>query len=94
MKIVYKDLQFPFESTNLERIIDGKYFKINLHDGSQEIHVHLDNERMLLEFSKNLKRDCSYLKDFENTAYVETIIDLEKFVQHFNEGYKLNATIQ
>ena len=27
MKIVYKDLQFPYEATNLERIIDGKYFK-------------------------------------------------------------------
>ena len=55
MNIIYQDLVFPFKETNLERIIDGKYFKINLHDNSQEIRVHLDNEMMLLEFSKSLK---------------------------------------
>lgn len=94
MKIIYKDLQFPYETTNLERIIDGKYFRINLQDESKEIQVHLDNEVMLLEFSKNLKRDCSYFKDLESTSYMEISIDLEKFVKHFNEGYSLNATIQ
>lgn len=94
MKIIYKNIEFPYEVTNLERIIDGKYFKINLQDDSQEIHVHLDNEQMLLEFSKSLKRNCCYLQDLETESYIETSIDLEKFVSSFNEGYKLNATIQ
>lgn len=94
MKLIYKDIQFPYETTNLERIIDGKYFKINSIDGSKEIHVCLDNEQMLLEFSKSLKRNCCYLKDLETETYIETSIDLEKFVASFNEGYKLNATIQ
>lgn len=94
MNIIYQDLVFPFKETNLERIIDGKYFKINLHDGSQEIRVHLDNEMMLLEFSKSLKASCGLLNDYEKEPYIITTIDLEIFLQGFNERYKLNATIE
>ena len=94
MNIIYQDLVFPFKETNLERIIDGKYFKINLHDNSQEIRVHLDNEMMLLEFSKSLKASCGLLNDYEKEPYIIATIDLEVFLQGFNERYKLNATIE
>ena len=94
MNIVYQDLVFPFKETNLERIIDGKYFKINLNDESQELHVYLENEMMLLEFSKSLKATCGLLQDYEKESYIQTIIDLEAFVNQFNEGYHLDAAIE
>lgn len=94
MNIVYQNLVFPFKETNLERIIDGKYFKINLKDNSQELHVCLENEMMLLEFSKSLKATCGLLQDYETEAYIQTAIDLEAFIQKFNNGYHLNAAIQ
>lgn len=94
MNIVYKNLVFPFKETNLERIIDGRYFKINKRDQSQEIRVHLENEMMLLEFSKSLKATCSLLQDYEKEPYIITTIDLQIFLEEFNKRYKLKATIE
>ncbi|OCS88483.1 hypothetical protein [Caryophanon tenue] len=96
MNIIYKHYKFPFEDTNLERIIDGEYFKIDREDYEDEeaIVVHLNNERMLLEFSKSLKATCGLVQDCETMSYIEANLKLEDFVQHFNKLYKLNATIQ
>ncbi|MEG0260018.1 MAG: hypothetical protein RR595_12195 [Lysinibacillus sp.] len=93
MKLVYKELVFPFKETNLERIIDGRYFKINSIDKSQEIQIHLDNEQMLLEFSKSLKATCGLLRDHETAPYIGTYIDLDVFVDEFNKLYNLEAKI-
>lgn len=94
MNIIYKDYVFPFKQTNLERIINGKYFRINLHDESQEIKVMLENEMMLLEFSKSLKATASLLQDYEKEPFIITNIDLEIFVDEFNKRYKLNAIVE
>ena len=94
MNIVYQHLVFPFKETNLKRIIDGKYFMINLKDGSQELHICLENEMILLEFSKSLKATWGLLQDYEKEAYIQTMLDLEAFVQKFNEGYQLNTAVQ
>lgn len=94
MNIIYKNIIFPFKSTNLERIIDGKYFRINLHDESQEIKVMLENEMMLLEFSKSLKATCSLLQDYEKEPFIITNIDLEIFLSEFNARYKLEAVVE
>lgn len=94
MNIVYKDLVFPFKNTNLERIIDGKYFKINTLDHKQELHICLDNEQMLLEFSKSLKASCSLMQDYETDPFIEVNINLDIFVDGFNERYSLSATIE
>ena len=93
MNIIYKDYIFPLSETNLERIIDGKYFRINLHDESQEIKVMLENEMMLLEFSKSLKATASLLQDYEREPFIITNIDLEIFLNEFNKRYKLSAEI-
>lgn len=93
MNILYKDYVFPFKETNLERIIDGKYFRINLHDESQEIKVILENELMLLEFSKSLKATASLLQDYEKEPFIITNIDLDIFLNEFNKRYKLSAEI-
>ncbi|MCT6923241.1 hypothetical protein [Metasolibacillus sp.] len=93
MYIRYQDLIFPFVETNLERIVDEGYFKINLRDKPQEVHVHLNNELMLLEFSKSLKATCSYLRDFKKEPYIMVAIDLEVFVDEFNKRYKLDAVV-
>ncbi len=93
MKLIYKDFIFPFQETNLERIIDGKYFKVNKKDDSLAIHVQLDNEQMLLEFSKSLKATCGFLRDQETEPYIGTYIDLQVFVDEFNKRYNLNAEI-
>ena len=94
MNIVYKDLVFPFNNTNLERIIDGKYFKINTLDEQQKLHVYLDNEQMLLEFSKSLKATCGRLQDYETDPFISVTIDLDTFVGDFNNRYKLQATVK
>lgn len=96
MNLIYKNFKFPFEETNLERIIDGKYFKINreLEEDEAAIVVHLDNERMLLEFSKSLKATCGLIQDCESMPYIEANLKLEEFVAHFNRLYHLNAEIQ
>lgn len=93
MNLIYKELVFPFKKTNLERIIDGKYFKVNTMDNRQEIQVQLDNEQMLLEFSKSLKATCGLLQTYETEPYTCVTIDLEKFVASFNARYQLNAVI-
>lgn len=93
MNLIYKDLVFPFNDTNLERIIDGKYFKVNTMDNTKEIQVQLDNEQMLLEFSKSLKATCGLLQTYETEAYICVTIDLVAFVKEFNERYQLNAII-
>ncbi|MEC1179837.1 hypothetical protein P9B03_15160 [Metasolibacillus meyeri] len=93
MYIRYQNLIFPFEDTNLERIVDEGYFKINLRDKPQEVRVNLENELMLLEFSKSLKATCSYLRDFKKEPYIMVAIDLEVFVDEFNKRYKLDAVI-
>ncbi|MGE7912806.1 hypothetical protein [Lysinibacillus xylanilyticus] len=93
MKLIYKDFVFPFRETNLERIIDGKYFKVNTKDNALSLHVQLDNEQMLLEFSKSLKATCGFLRDQETEAYIGTYIDLQIFVDEFNKRYNLNAEI-
>ncbi|GGG27200.1 hypothetical protein GCM10007425_22220 [Lysinibacillus alkalisoli] len=93
MNLVYKDYIFPFQKTNLERIIDGKYFKINRTDYTQEIQIQLDNEQMLLEFSKSLKATCSLLQETETEPYIQVNIDLIPFVEAFNTRYQLNAAI-
>ena len=93
MKLIYKDFVFLFKQTNLERIIDGKYFKVNTMDDSLSLHVQLDNEQMLLEFSKSLKATCGLLRDQETEAYIGTSIDLQMFVDEFNKRYNLNAEI-
>jgi len=93
VKLIYKDIIFPFQETNLERIIDGKYFKVNTMDNSRSLHVQLDNEQMLLEFSKSLKATCGFLRDQETEAYIGTYIDLQIFVDEFNKRYNLNAEI-
>lgn len=93
MKLIYKDIIFPFQETNLERIIDGKYFKVNTMDNSRSLHVQLDNEQMLLEFSKSLKATCGFLRDQETEPYIGTYIDLQIFVDEFNKCYNLNAEI-
>ncbi|MDM5234586.1 hypothetical protein [Lysinibacillus pakistanensis] len=93
MKLIYKDIIFPFQETNLERIIDGKYFKVNTMDNSRSLHVQLDNEQMLLEFSKSLKATCGFLRDQETEPYIGTYIDLQIFVDEFNKRYNLNAEI-
>ncbi|WP_286925969.1 MULTISPECIES: hypothetical protein [Lysinibacillus] len=93
MKLIYKDIIFPFQETNLERIIDGKYFKVNTMDNSRSLHVQLDNEQMLLEFSKSLKATCGFLRDQETEPYIDTYIDLQIFVDEFNKRYNLNAEI-
>ena len=93
MKLVYKDYVFPFQETNLERIIDGKYFKVNTFDDSLSLQVQLDNEQMLLEFSKSLKATCGLLRDQETEPYIVTYIDLQVFVDEFNKRYNLNAEI-
>ncbi|AHN22619.1 hypothetical protein FCT18_03575 [Lysinibacillus sphaericus] len=93
MKLIYKDYVFPFRETNLERIIDGKYFKVNTLDDSLSLQIQLDNEQMLLEFSKSLKATCSFLRDQENEPYIGTYIDLQIFVEEFNKRYNLNAKI-
>lgn len=94
MNLIYKQLIFPFEQTNLERVIDEQYFKINLRDQSQQINILIHNELFLLEFSKSLKAACGKVRDFEKESYIPTSIDLEAFVALFNERYKLNATIE
>lgn len=94
MNIIYKDFIFPLKETNLERIIDGKYFRINLHDESQEIKVMLENEMMLLEFSKSLKATASLLQDYEKEPFIITNIDLDIFLSEFNNRYNLNAVIE
>lgn len=93
MKLIYNDYVFPFKETNLERIIDGKYFKVNTLDDSLSLHIQLDNEQMLLEFSKSLKATCSFLRDQETEPYIGTYIDLQLFVDEFNKRYNLNAKI-
>lgn len=93
MKLIYKDYVFPFHETNLERIIDGKYFKVNTLDDSLSLHIQLDNEQMLLEFSKSLKATCGLLRDHETEPYIGTYIDLQIFVDEFNKRYNLNAKI-
>lgn len=93
MNLVYKDLVFPFKETNLERIIDGKYFKVNTFDNAKEIQVQLDNEQMLLEFSKSLKATCGLLQAYETESYICITIDLIEFVNEFNTRYQLNAII-
>ena len=93
MKLVYKDYVFPFHETNLERIVDGKYFKVNTLDDSLSLQVQLDNEQMLLEFSKSLKATCGLLRDQETEPYIGTYIDLQVFVDEFNKRYNLNAKI-
>ena len=93
MNIVYKDSVFPFKNTNLERIIDGKYFKITTLDQQQKLHIYLDNAQMLLEFSKSLKATCGKLQDYETDPFITVNIDLNAFVKGFNERYKLAATI-
>lgn len=96
MNLIYEQFKFPFEETNLERIIDGKYFKIDREDVTDEeaIIVHLDNERMLLEFSKSLKATCGLIQDCETAPYIEANLKLDDFVHEFNKLYKLNAVIQ
>ena len=94
MNIIYKDYIFPLKETNLERIIDGKYFRINLHDESQEIKVMLENEMMLLEFSKSLKATASLLQDYEKEPFIITNIDLDVFLSEFNNRYNLNAVVE
>ena len=94
MNIIYKDLVFPFKNTNLERIIDGKYFKINTLDNQQELRICLDNEQMLLEFSKSLKATCGLMQDYETEPFIAVNIDLETFVDGFNDRYTLQATIE
>lgn len=93
MKLIYKDYVFPFHETNLERIIDGKYFKVNTLDDSLSLQIQLDNEQMLLEFSKSLKATCGLLRDQESEPYIGTYIDLQVFVDEFNKRYNLNAEI-
>lgn len=93
MKLIYKDYVFPFHKTNLERIIDGKYFKVNTLDDSLSLQIQLDNEQMLLEFSKSLKATCGLLRDQETEPYIGTYIDLQVFVDEFNKRYNLNAKI-
>lgn len=93
MYIRYQNLIFPFDDTNLERIVEERYFKINLHNKEQEIRVHLENELMLLEFSKSLKATCSYLRDYQTEPYIMVAIDLEIFVDEFNKRYKLDAVV-
>lgn len=93
MKLLYKDYVFPFHETNLERIIDGKYFKVNTLDGSLSLQIQLDHEQMLLEFSKSLKATCGLLRDYETEPYIGTYIDLQVFVDEFNKRYNLNAKI-
>ncbi|MGY3187894.1 hypothetical protein [Lysinibacillus sp. TE18511] len=93
MKLIYKDFVFPFQETNLERILYGKYFKVNTKDDSLSLHIQLDNEQMLLEFSKSLKATCGFLRDQETEAYIGTYIDLQIFVDEFNKRYNLNAEI-
>lgn len=96
MNLIYEQFKFPFEDTNLERIIDGKYFKIDREHVEDEdaIIVHLDNERMLLEFSKSLKATCGIIQDCETAPYIEANLKLDDFVHEFNKLYKLNAEIQ
>lgn len=94
MNLIYKQLVFPFEQTNLERIFDKYYFKINLLDNTQQLHIHLQNDLMLLEFSKSIKAACGKVRDFEAHSYIPVAIDLEAFVATFNERYKLAATIE
>ncbi len=94
MNIVYQQLVFPFKETNLERIVDGKYFKIILKDHSQKLRVCLENEMMLLEFSKSLQAMCCLLQDYEKESYIQTVINLEAFIEKFNEGYHLNVAVQ
>lgn len=94
MNIIYKQLVFPFEQTNLERILDKYYFKINLVDNSQQVNIHLHNDMMLLEFSKSIKAACGKVRDFETRSYIPVAIDLETFVATFNSRYNLNATIE
>ena len=93
MKLIYKDYVFLFEETNLERIVDGKYFKVNTLDDSLSLQVQLDNEQMLLEFSKSLKATCGFLRDQETEPYIGTYIDLQLFVDEFNKRYNLDAKI-
>jgi len=93
VNLIYKEYVFPFQETNLERIIDGKYFKVNKRDHSLAIQIQLDNEQMLLEFSKSLKATCGFLRDQETEPYIETSIDLQVFVDEFNKRYNLNAKI-
>ncbi|MFJ7646267.1 hypothetical protein ACIQ1H_01890 [Lysinibacillus sp. NPDC097279] len=93
MKLIYKDFVFPFEKTNLERIIDRKYFKVNTLDESLSLQIQLDNEQMLLEFSKSLKATCGFLRDQETEPYIGTYIDLQLFVDEFNKRYNLDAKI-
>ncbi|TQR32795.1 hypothetical protein C7Y47_11755 [Lysinibacillus sphaericus] len=54
MKLIYKDYVFPFQETNSERIIEGKNFKVTT-DNSLSLHRQLDDEQMLLAFSKSIK---------------------------------------
>ncbi|MEY9970061.1 hypothetical protein ABH966_000423 [Lysinibacillus sp. RC46] len=93
MKLIYKDYVFPFQETNLERIIDGKYFKVNTKDNSLSLHIQLDDEQMLLEFSKSLKTTCGFLCDQETEPYIGIYVDLQIFVDEFNKRYNLNAEI-
>ncbi|MFJ7663073.1 hypothetical protein ACIQXW_11770 [Lysinibacillus sp. NPDC097162] len=93
MKLIYNDFVFPFEETNLERIIDRKYFKVNTLDDSLSLQIQLDNEQMLLEFSKSLKATCGFLRDQETEPYIGTYIDLQLFVDEFNKRYNLDAKI-
>ena len=93
MNLLFENLVFPFHETNLERIIEENYFKINLRNGAQEIRIHLNNEMMLLEFSKSLKATCGYVKDLETESYIHASIDLHDFIAQFNARYKMEATV-
>lgn len=94
MNILYKSLTFPLDNTNLERVIENNYFLINLNDDSQQLKIMLENELMLLEFSKSLKATASLLKDYEKEPYMIMNIDLEIFLAEFNRRYNLNAVVE
>lgn len=93
MKLIYKEYVFQFHETNLERILEGKYFKVSTLDDSLSLQIQLDHEQMLLEFSKSLKATCGLLRDHETEPYIGTYIDLQVFVDEFNKRYNLNAKI-
>ena len=94
MNIIYKSTIFPLAQTNLERVIENNYFLISLNDQSQQLKIMLENELMLLEFSKSLKATAGLLKDYETEPYMVMNIDLEIFLAEFNRRYKLNAIVE
>ncbi|MFJ3386541.1 hypothetical protein [Lysinibacillus sp. NPDC086135] len=91
MKLIYKDYVFPFQETNLERIIEGKNFKVTTKDNSLSLHRQLDDEQMLLAFSTSIKTTSDFLCNQETEPYVGIYIDLKIF--EFNKQYNLNAEI-